>query len=420
MNSRACLLRFGLTTSLFVLCMPQNLRANDLDVIPLPMENNLWCWADCAEIIMLKIGNERIRQCRQANDQFGEECCPGAVVKCDRDGLPQFFRYHYDCRRMTRRAITWEEIKDQIDRVKKPFALSYKIKEEGISESDWPGHMIVVYGYLEISGLQQLHMLSPSAKDSLPSVQIEFDYNQDYAMRPDRKPSDVYFDITKVAGQGTELPSDHDLARTDEAPTHPTKPGFPDQANAVRDATPVARAGLKSFRETGGFTLGLKQPEVNQDVELGVPYPLVSVSANRLRFDDSIEHKRSLFNGGISSLIYPIHPKNMKDPIAALTLDYYEGKWHLSTFEDSTRVKKFKIVRDQQSRDQQVEPSDFRVNFILGLNLYFLTRGADEQTMLTPLMNFQGTEWHTDKPTGIKEILPDLIKMSKNAKISQK
>src|SRR5262245_59125277 len=73
-------------------CSPP--ASTNLHVRLCPQEENNWCWAACAEMIMLKIGNVDILQCEQATKASAyADCCN---VGCDDTGWPEFWRYGFN------------------------------------------------------------------------------------------------------------------------------------------------------------------------------------------------------------------------------------------------------------------------------------------------------------------------------------
>lgn len=118
-------------------------------------EAKLWCWAACGEMIMEKLG-ATIFQCDEANQNFGRtDCCdsptPGA---CDRGGWPEFKKYGFEADTTHSAALTWEEVKKQIDCMKTPFCATWKWDEGG-------GHMMVISAYKIESGINYVKLRNP-------------------------------------------------------------------------------------------------------------------------------------------------------------------------------------------------------------------------------------------------------------------
>ena len=117
-----------------------------------------WCWAACAEMILvfLNADPEKVSQCVQVSDKLEMTCCGAAAPDaCDQaDGFPDFLRYGFTCETTDETALTFEQIRDQIDR-KKPVGFSWHFE-------DGTGHMLVAAGYKISSGKKKVWVLDPA------------------------------------------------------------------------------------------------------------------------------------------------------------------------------------------------------------------------------------------------------------------
>ena len=128
-----------------IVCTPDS-TVSDLEMTLKPQEQNFWCWAACAEMVMEHLSDtDTITQCVEANKQFGrEDCCSSPTSdSCDRPGWPQFEKYGYDADTTFDEALSWEDVKKQIDCKKSPFCVTWKWDEGG-------GHMMVASAYKKI------------------------------------------------------------------------------------------------------------------------------------------------------------------------------------------------------------------------------------------------------------------------------
>lgn len=128
---------------------------NPLPVNMFPQQVNNWCWAASGQMIMSYLGGY-MSQCEQANERFNRnDCCntptPGA---CDVGGWPEFDKYGFSFD--TGGALSWTDLKAQIDTRLTPFAFSWHWDGGG-------GHMMVVTGYKVINGQNWVTINDPWA-----------------------------------------------------------------------------------------------------------------------------------------------------------------------------------------------------------------------------------------------------------------
>ncbi len=118
-------------------------------------ETPVWCWAASGEMCMDFLGTD-VSQCDEANKRFGRtDCCNNPrPAACVNTGWPEFDKYGFNFNRTHDTALTWNQLKEQIECKKKPFAFSWH----------WPGgggHMMVVKGYVEADGTNWVYYDNP-------------------------------------------------------------------------------------------------------------------------------------------------------------------------------------------------------------------------------------------------------------------
>ncbi|MBN2223701.1 MAG: C39 family peptidase [Deltaproteobacteria bacterium] len=121
-----------------------------------PQETEMWCWAASAEMVMDYLGKD-IPQCIQANDRFiRRDCCQNPTpIPCVQGGWPQFEKYGFSYDKTNNTALSWDEIKSQIDDLKSPFCFSWLWNGGG------GGHMMVVVGYRTANGKNYVEIIDP-------------------------------------------------------------------------------------------------------------------------------------------------------------------------------------------------------------------------------------------------------------------
>lgn len=165
-------------------CTP-NQNGRELDMILRPQEANFWCWAASGEMVMEELGGT-VAQCDEANKRFGrEDCCIlSGSDDCDNGGWPQFAKYGYTAERTDDEALSWEEVKKQIDCRRVPFCVTWRIGDGG--------HMMVISGYRSINGVDQVLIRDPLPVDSGSSRWIRY---SEYVSGPGYTHWDDFYNI---------------------------------------------------------------------------------------------------------------------------------------------------------------------------------------------------------------------------------
>lgn len=127
-----------------------------LSVTLRPQETNQWCWAAGGEMCMDFLGTN-VAQCDEANKRLGRlDCCNSPTpTACIQPGWPEFEKYDFSVKTTPwGTALTWEQLKDEIDGDKKPFCFSWGWTGGG-------GHLMVAYGYSTVAGVNYVAVNNP-------------------------------------------------------------------------------------------------------------------------------------------------------------------------------------------------------------------------------------------------------------------
>ncbi len=122
---------------------------------PSPSGDDQWCWAASGEMVMDFLGVD-VTQCDQANQRFNQTtCCQSSPpIACVQTGWPEFDEYDFTFEKTNHAHLCWDQIVNQISNERAPFCFTKKWTGNG-------GHMLVVYGYLEIDGERSLLVHDP-------------------------------------------------------------------------------------------------------------------------------------------------------------------------------------------------------------------------------------------------------------------
>jgi hypothetical protein len=128
-------------------------NTNPLPVNLYPQQTNQWCWAASGEMVMKYLGG-MVSQCEQANQRFSRtDCCNSPTPSaCILPGWPEFAKYGFTFN--SGGALSWTDLKGQIDTRRTPFVYSWNWDGGG-------GHMMVVIGYKVINGQNWVSINDP-------------------------------------------------------------------------------------------------------------------------------------------------------------------------------------------------------------------------------------------------------------------
>ncbi len=127
-----------------------------LSVTLRPQKDTNWCWAACGQMVMEKLGTI-VTQCEQVNDKLGRgDCCPASRPRaCNCSGFPDFLKYNFTYDSTDHQALSWTNVKKQIDCEERPFCWAWKWKGQDA------GHMVVISGYKIIDGVKTVKVINP-------------------------------------------------------------------------------------------------------------------------------------------------------------------------------------------------------------------------------------------------------------------
>lgn len=121
--------------------------SDELDIPWMEQERELWCWAACAKMVLHKLGQPSVRQCRIASSflgpgccaaSCGEDCCNEACDATDVGPIYTNFGVEADFHEDT---ISFSKVRAEISEGDVPVEVAIK----------WPGdnggHLILVYGW---------------------------------------------------------------------------------------------------------------------------------------------------------------------------------------------------------------------------------------------------------------------------------
>ncbi|HEY2323762.1 MAG TPA: papain-like cysteine protease family protein [Thermoanaerobaculia bacterium] len=152
-----------------------------------------WCWAASGEMTMNFLGaNPAVAQCDEANRRFGKsDCCNSPTpAECINGGWPEYDKYGFTASVTSDAPLSFAEIQNQIYCRREPFAFSWHWSGGG-------GHMMVVSGYLVLSGQQYVTINDPEPWMTTGGGSQRISLYTDYVSGSGYTHWNDYYNITK-------------------------------------------------------------------------------------------------------------------------------------------------------------------------------------------------------------------------------
>ena len=146
---------------------------NKLEVPLIYQEQDCWCWAASAKMVLTFYGITGDKQCEMANDQFGQtNCCADPTSEdcnqgiCVKDIVPLFQKYGLNSKRRNY-PVSFNKLKDEIDAGR---PVEVRIRWDGGG-----GHAVIVHGYRDDDEGQFLSVNDPWVT-GWGTSEIEYDH----------------------------------------------------------------------------------------------------------------------------------------------------------------------------------------------------------------------------------------------------
>jgi hypothetical protein len=135
--------------------------SDELDIPWMEQQRELWCWAACAKMVLHKLGQPSVRQCRIVGAFLGEHCCAASCgddccnEDCDATDVQPIFAnfgvdadFHDD-------TISFSKVRAEISEGDAPVEVAIQ----------WPGgnggHLLIVYGWSAHSNVRRVKLNDP-------------------------------------------------------------------------------------------------------------------------------------------------------------------------------------------------------------------------------------------------------------------
>jgi hypothetical protein len=347
-------------------------------------ETEDWCWAASAQSIMESLGATRdVRQCVQAQNLFANggrpNCCKDPVdTRCAQPAWPEFGSYGFSVS-LTKdgAALSWDEVRIQTAKKKKPFAFTWNWSEGG-------AHMMVAYGYEIRGGVQSVNIFNPlplskGYTDTIPyDVYVDLPgdhyHSRDYydvspnidttevpAGSPSKSNLNLIVNARKVIDSregGTIISSAATSAAKKTAESAVAKPSRRPIRHSplvfhqsdlmrlqLREAEPVIKDGLQKYLPDDFRMLA---PGGAKFSNVGAATPALNIGVNELHpsvgnkidtqpaLRELVQSIRDRLSGDPSNLYIPVRGPDSKR--GALTLIKSAGQWKWVSFQENSPI----------------------------------------------------------------------------------
>ena len=135
---------------------------NVIDVPQIKQEQPNWCWAACAEMVLLYYGGPATRQCDFANEIFGRtECClkpssPNCNRPCEMPDVSNLYSSNHIHNRLVDKSVPFSKLQSEID-AGRPVEVVYFWRDWGK-----PGHSVIVRGWRTDGKEEFVHVNDPA------------------------------------------------------------------------------------------------------------------------------------------------------------------------------------------------------------------------------------------------------------------
>ena len=334
----------------------QNIR-NVLPVNLRPQQTILWCWAASCQMVTEYIGNKTINQCNQASDYFNKSCCNSPTsLACINGGWPQLDRYGFSFKRTRGQALSWDDLKGQIDR-EKPFCFSWRWTGGG-------GHMMVVIGYEIQNGNRLVWIHDPWDVNEGSTHPISYDA---FVQGSDHSHWDDFYDIN-LSGEKASVVR---LEKTVESL----------RSAVLAVATDSLDAALKAMPTS--LDLAGKGGPGAPPGNLGDPYPLAHLGLDDLLAYSDGQDLLTVMPPEINQILYPVMLGAGLS--GSILLDQADGNWNPTAFNQFSFTKSLIAARESLPAAPSAVSNTLTGISVRALGLYFLSALIGNSWFLVPL-----------------------------------
>jgi len=288
--------------------------------------------------------------------------------------------------------LNWEAMTHEIDNGR-PVLFKWGYPLDGTGTTPVAKHQMVVIGYSDDSGTQQLQIWDPlPVPDSLPSqvpacgpdsnvVVVASDHSRTIPFSTYRVPvSDLGGPVVALHGQdqwalAVVAPDAPHLTVAEEPlpplPSPPPPFRTPQRQPAFAEALSVALPESKR--------LDVQVPAAAPR-SLGFPFPIVALGFQQLL--GAADHPSSLLTGTTSAILFPVESQG--EVVDAFLMLFMEGRWQRGGYANLGITRRLVDVRARYHKAQNIPLKSFYVVSVPGEVAFFAAYGKGKQAILIP------------------------------------
>jgi hypothetical protein len=295
--------------------------------------------------------------------------------------------------------LDWDTMKQQID-AGRPVLFVWDYPSNGTSESSPVGlHELVVIGYSDDSGTQQLQIWDPwPVPEELPSqvpacgpasgVQVTQSHSQTIEFSTYGNPvSDMGVTAVHVQDQWDlavpGVPSAPVLTVDGSAPPSPPPPSplpfhkLPQPPQKALHQVRFADALHAALPQTRQLNL---QASGAAPRSLGVPFPIVGLGFQQLL--GAVDDPTGLLAGSTSAILFPVESRG--DVVDAFLLLFMEGRWQRAGYANVEITRRLVDVRARYAAQKRLPLESFYMVSVPGEVAFFAAYGKGKKAVLIP------------------------------------
>jgi hypothetical protein len=346
--------------------------------------------------------------------------CETTIGNCNDWGTPLLHGLTFQWG--TPAGLSWETMTQEID-AGHPVLFVWDYPSNGTSSSSPVGlHQLVVIGYSDDSGTQQLQIWDPwPVPDPLPSevpacgpasgVQVTQGHSQTIDFSTYSNPvSDMGVSAVHVQDQwdlavGAVPDAPGHLTVDGGAAPHPISPPFRKLPPPPQRVLPQIRfaealhAALPQSRQ-----LDLRVPGTAPR-SLGIPFPIVGLGFQKLL--SAVDNPTGVLNGSTSAILFPVESHG--EVVGSFLLLFREHRWQRGGYANVEITRRLVDVRARYAAQQHLPLDGFYMVSVPGEVAFFAAYGKGKKAVLIPASTDPTIDAVAGRAVPAKEQLSKLI-----------
>jgi hypothetical protein len=286
--------------------------------------------------------------------------------------------------------LNWEAMTQEIDHGR-PVLFKWAYSLDGTGTTPVAKHQLVVIGYSDEGGTQQLQIWDPlPVPDALPSQVPACGPAGSVVVTPDHSRT-ILFSTYRVPvnDMGLAVTAMHDYDQWNIAVIAPDAPQLtvesltlplPPSPPPLQRSQPEMRfAKALELARAEARLLDLQVPGAAPR-SLGLPFPIVGLGFQQLL--GSLSDPTSLLKGTTSAVLFPVESHG--EVVDAFLMLFSDRRWRRGGYANIGVTKRLVKVREEYAKLKHIPIESIYVVSVPGEAAFFAAHGRDTQTILIP------------------------------------